>query len=375
MARINYSDNIDARGRKLYLQTNNLEEERKIVSTLFDGGRVLAKEESFYESELSVEELGKRAEKYHSERVADIGRLYAISARVKTVRHPLSLNKLGRQFLKWNLLDEAISEFELAIQYDSRYGEVYTNLGEAYLRRGGVEEAVEILEKGIHVVLSYADVWQKLGTAYLRNNQHQKAITAFRRALEINPSYDEPHFSIALCLIDVLVNGIQKKDFPDDTRIRKQVQEHLSRAVALSSRFRTSEFEEAMREFRRGRISEAQELLQRIGRELPKVVDLDFDDAFYLNYLYGERGRSGKAVQEYVDRLEALIKEYPKFPDLHNKLGIGYLVQCRHLFNRALHQFQSACEINPEYERAKRNLKLAKNDGKGLILLLRAMLK
>ena len=375
MTRISYSDDIHVRGRKLHLQTNTLEEEGKIVSTLFDGGRVLGKEESSCDSELSAEKLRRRVKRLHSERVAAIDLLYGISARVKTARHPLSLNKLGLQFLKRNLLDEAISEFELAIQYDSHYGEAYLNLGEAYLRRGGLEEAVRVLEKGVQVAPSYADMWQKLGTTYLRSKQHHRAIKAFRRALEINPSYDEPHFSIALCFIDVLVNGIQKGDFPEDTKIRNQAQEHLSRAAALSARFSTSDFEEAMRKFCQGEVDQSFKLLQKVGRRLPKVIDLDFDDAFYLNYMYGEKGRNRRTVQEYVDEMETLIQEHPGFPDLHNKLGIGYLIQCRSLFNRALYQFQLACEMNPEYKRAKSNLKLAKNEGKGLVLLLRAMLK
>jgi hypothetical protein len=91
--------------------------------------------------------------------------------------------------------------------------------------------------------------------------------------------------------------------------------------------------------------------------------------------MYGEEGRSAETVQKYVTKLECLVKEYPDFPDLHNFLGIAYLIQCRHLFNKSLHQFQTAVDINPKFEKAINHLKLAKNDGKGLLILLRAMLK
>lgn len=374
MTRINFSDNIHARGRELHLQTNTLDEEGKIVSTLFDGGRVLGKEETLYDSGLSDEALRKQVEQFHSKRIEAIEFFYAISARVKTVRHPQSLNKLGLQFLRWNLLDEAISEFELAIQYDSHYAEVYLHLGEAYLRRGGLREGVTVLEKGVAVAPSYADLWQKLGTACLRARRYEKALEAFRRALKINPSYDEAHFSMALCLIDVLKQGVEGSGLPDAAGCRKQAQEHLNR-TAVSTRFQTPDFEEAMRRFRKGEIDRALTLLRKVDQELSPLVDLGFHDAFYLQFMYGEKGRNGEAVQEYVDRLESLIKEYPDFPDLYNKLGIGYLIQCRKLFNRALHQFRHACSLNPSYERAKRNLKLAENDGKGFLILLRAMLK
>ena len=176
MTRINFSDNIHARGRDLHLQTNTVEDEHMIVSRLFDGGRVLTREGIGYNPEWTQEELNRYAEVVHSELLVSIELLYGISSRVKTVRHPPSLNKLGSQFLKWNLLDEAISEFELAIQYDSYYGELYLNLGEAYLRRGGLTEAIRILEKGVQVSSGYADMWQKLGMAYLKKGQYKKAI-------------------------------------------------------------------------------------------------------------------------------------------------------------------------------------------------------
>jgi len=375
MAKISFSNNIHARGRELYLQTNTIEEEQKIVSTLFDGGRVLAKEETFYGPELTTEELSERVEKLHSETITSIEFLYSISAKVKTVRHPLSLNTLGQQFLKWNLLDEAISEFELAIQYDGHYGKSYLNLGEAYFRRGGLKEAVEILEKGVKILPGYADIWQKLGKVYLKSNRYKEAIQAFHRALKINPSYDEAHFFMALCLIEILVLGIQQKGLPTGEECRKQAREYLGRAAALSPRFQTPEFEEAMRKFHQGRVEQALELLHKIEKQLPEVINLDFHDAFYLGLLYGERGRNTKAVEEYVSKLEELVKKHPDFPDVRNMLGIGYIIQCRNLFNKALRQFETACEINPEYDRAKTNLKLARNDGKGLLILLRAMLK
>jgi len=375
MDRYNFSDNIHASGRKLHLQTNTLQDETKIVSTLFDGGRVLSKEEHSYDAELSGDLLKQRVETHHFERMADIEFLYSISSRVKTVRHPLSLNKLGLQFLKWNLLDEAISEFELALHYDSKYGEVYMNLGEAYLRRGGLEEALQIVGKGLQVAPTYADMWQKFGVVHFRMKQYKKALDAFQKALKINPSFDEPHLHSAQCLLEIVLHDKHEKDLPGREECIRQTRDHLNRAAALSIRFQIPGLEEALRELHQGDLTQTSKLLQKIGQELPKIVDLDFHDLFYLHLMYGEKGRNRKAVQKYVERLETLVREYPRYPDVHNKLGIGYLIQCRNLFNRALNEFQQACDMNPKYERAKNNLKLAKNESKGLLLLLRAILK
>jgi hypothetical protein len=56
-------------------------------------------------------------------------------------------------------------------------------------------------------------------------------------------------------------------------------------------------------------------------------------------------------------------------------LGIAHLIQCRNLFLRALEEFRVSLRINPGYKRAEKNLKLSENDGKGFLILLRAILK
>ena len=375
MTRINFSDNIHARGRDLHLQTNTVEDEHMIVSRLFDGGRVLTREGIGYNPEWTQEELNRYAEVVHSELLVSIELLYGISSRVKTVRHPPSLNKLGSQFLKWNLLDEAISEFELAIQYDSYYGELYLNLGEAYLRRGGLTEAIRILEKGVQVSSGYADMWQKLGMAYLKKGQYKKAIHGFQQAIKINNVFDMAHFCFALCLIEVYANGKKSEDILGEVDCMKLAKEHLNKAVAVSKRFQTALVEEGLRRFHKREIGRALTIFWKVIDDLPRVVDLNLIDSFYLGFLYGDKGKDSEIVQKYVERLEILSKKHQKFPDIHNELGIAYMIQCKDLFNRALHQFRVASKINPKYKRALNNLKLAENEGKGLLILLRALLK
>jgi len=374
MTRIHYSDNIHARGRELYLQTQNLDE-GKIVSTLFDGGRVLAKEAVHYDPGIAEDDLKSRAEKCHAQTRSDIELLYAISSRVKTVRHPPSMMRMGRQFLRWNLLDEAISELELALQYDSQLGDAYLALGEAYIKRGGHKEAVQVLENGVRVKPDYADMWQKLGKARLASGQYPKAEKAFREALQINPSYDDAHFALAFCYLEVIAKRWQEEKRSDKIVSLQKVREHLGRATALSSRYQTPDVENAMRQIHQKEIEKALKAIREIDAGLKQRIDLDFDDAFYLGLMYGEKGKDSEAVQEYVNKLETMAREYPDYPDIPNKLGVAYLIQCRHLFNKALHQFRRASELNPDFEKAKNNLKLARNDGKGLLILLRAMLK
>lgn len=375
MAPIHFSDNIHSRGRDLHLQTNILSDEIKIVSRLFDGGRVLTKEEQGYDSTWPAEKLRKYTELIHSEKLVSIEILFAVSSRVRTVRHPRNLNKLGLQFLKWNLLEEAINEFKLAIQYDSYFGELYLNLGEAYLREGSYKKAMEVLGKGVQISPGFADMWLKLGIAHLKSGYHKRAIEAFLKSLNINNAYDEAHFHMALCLIEILSNGHQDGGLPNKSECLKLSTEHLKKAVSISKRFQNALVEEGINRFRKREIGRALTIFWKVSDELPKVVDLDIIDAFYLGLLYGERSKDSDIIQRYVDRLETLTREHPSYPDLHNDLGVAYVVQCHDLFNRAVYQFRRALKINPKYERAEDNLKIAEKEGKGLLILLRALLK
>ena len=276
MTRISHNDSIEGRGRSLHLQTHTVEESRKIISTLFEGGRVLSKLEDRYDGSLPETDLREQVEKVHRERINEIELLYAITVKIQTVRHAASLTKLGNQYLRWNLLDEAISELELALQYDPKHGEAYLYLGEAYLRRGGQAEAVRILKKGMKNSPSYADMRLRLGLAHLGGGAFSDALRSFREALALNKEYAEAHFCIALCMIAVVVGDVREKGIPEPMECRKRAWEHLSRAVSLSGRFRTPEVEEILRRLHQGDLKAALTLFRTVHRALPPTIDLNF---------------------------------------------------------------------------------------------------
>ncbi len=233
MTRINYSDNIRARGRALYLQTNNLEEERKIISTLFESGRVLGKEERGYNDNLTSEKLRDRIKKLHMGNVTTIELLYEISVGERAECDRARLNQLGLGFMKWNLLEEAIGAFRRALQCDSHD----------------------------------RDSWFRLGVANLQNKDYVKAMQAFRRALKIDPGNENIRFYVTLCLIEILVNGVPNSTFSVDNDFINKVGRHLNRMAALSSRFRKAELEKALKKFNRGEYVETLTILRSIAHE------------------------------------------------------------------------------------------------------------
>lgn len=374
MAKINFSANINSEARNLHVQTNTLESEEKIVLTLFDGGRVLFKEEKKYSPELKEEELKEIIKELHCNAVDEINFIYLISARVKAIKHPQSCYKLGLQFLKWNLLDEAISLFILAIQYDPDLGDVYLNLGEAYHRNDNHDEEIKILKKGLEEHPVYADLWNSLGRAYIYSSIYDEAIAAFKESLKINSSFNKPNFLISVCYMMILKDEPEQNDLSNYDSIKESVVSYLKKAAA-SGENRNEKIEGMLNEFEQGKVDDPLKFLKIYEEQFQQTAVLEFDDKFYLNYLYGDNGRDINAVENYIEKIEKMADEFPAYPDICNKLGIAYMMQSINFYNRSLSQFNKACELKPNYKKAQTNFKLANNKGKGLLILLRAMLK
>ncbi len=370
----NINENIHAPGRNLHLQTHYDEARQKIAADLFDGGRLLAQKHRAINPDQSGESIESFVDKYHSQCMRDIEMIYTISARVKTVRHALSLTTLGKQFLYWNLLDEAVSELELALQYDPRYKEAYLHLTEAFLRRGGLSEAIETANNGIQCGADYPDLWQKLGRAYLEGGQYKKAGQAFQTAVSKNSNYTEALLGMAITRLRIYDPQDDAAEWVINEKALGQIRVIINR-ILTDKRFDHTSLEAALRFLHGRQFVRTLEQLEVCFNNVPVEPDLHFHDAFYLNFMYGESGRDEDQINTYVERLERLTIQYPKYADLRNKLGIAYLIQCRQLFNKALKQFKHAIQINSNYDRAKRHLKLAQNEGKGFLLLLRAILK
>jgi len=369
MARINFSDNIEAKGRQLHLQTHLSEDGGERIHTLFDGGRVLRRL-SFPQSKADPK-VDALIHSTHIDMVSEIELLYQISVRIKTVRHAPSLLSQGRLFVKWRLLDEAVSELELARHIAPKNREVLAALSEAYRLRGGLKEALDILAPGLNDGLESALFWCQKGHIAILQKQWRAAQQCFVSALKVNPLHIESFLRSAEGYL--LSHEGQGENGKRD-RLVEKAREQIGRAIHNST-FPIHRAEEALRLLHQQRVQQVLALLTVLLEEKPWALPVDRYDRFYLDYLYGEQGRDAQRIQGYIRDLETAVRQYPPNGELHNRLGVAYMLQCRALFSHAIHEFQKALAINPALMRAKRNLQLVKNDAKGFLILLRALLK
>jgi len=363
-------------GRKRFqIQTSYVESTRSLSSTIMhEAALIFKKEERFDHDE--PEAIKERLGLIHREMITEMELLYYIADKVKSLKHPVSNNKLGLVFLKRNLIEEAIEQFKLAITREPNFLEAINNLGMAYLLENSYEEALKAFSKGINLQENYADLHNNIGYTKFELKKYPEAIQAFEQALQINPDYAEVHFNLGLTYLKVLQEQVELPDFADYEKVKEKSLEHIMFAAELMPPDNIKYFDRINEQLKNGKYEDALEVAEVIKNNLLKNrYAIEFENEFYLKFMFGGKGKDDRFITEYTQILLEAINRYPNFADLRNNLGIAYLIQCRNLFLKALDEFRQALKINPVFKKAEKNLKLAENDGKGFLILLRAILK
>jgi len=375
MNQIGKSDAIHLGERTFLIETTLTEDRRSVVSQISENTHELLSFRYPMTENLPIEQLETSLDERHQAILADWELLFYIHGKVKKSLHAPSLNSLGLILMQRKLLPEAIDCFTEAIVQENRFTEAYLNLSKVYLQAELYEEAVESLTKVLEFAPEYADLHYYLGVAYLGQHEYQKAVSWLEKAIQSNANYSDAHYQLGLTyLISIVRSGDSGEMIPVSLR-QKKILTHLQKALDLNHAFDQPNVRQALKEIQDGKYKNALYLLETIELKQHKEQENHFAEEFYLHFMFGGKGKDDKIIAEYMQQLQDKLLIKSNYPDLHNNLGIAYLIQCRNMFLKAMEQFRLALKINPAYKLAQRNLKLAENEGKGFIILLRALLK
>ena len=376
MENIGLNSEVLAGSKKFHIQTQYLEPSEKVVSNIFDDGKVTVTKGVELSNEAGISEIKLQVNKLHQNMISDIELLFYISDKVKMIEHAVSNNKLGLVFLSKNLLDEAIAEFKRALEIDPELVEAYNNLGRVYLKQKSYKEAIDVFKAGIEYNPEYADIYNNLGYAHFKTDVYSEAIFELQRAIELNSDYVVAMFNLCLVYLKTIVDEIEEDENLPSVAIRlEKIKSLLTEIKERKQFFKPENIEIVLKHLDEENIEEAVNGLELAESDRPEIVDYDFENEFYLKFMFGGKGKDDEFILEYTNQLKEVISKNPEYADLRNSLGIVYLIQCRNLFLNALEEFRQALKINPNFKKAEKNLKLAENDGKGFLILLRAILK
>lgn len=226
----------------------------------------------------------------------------------------------------------------------------------------------------------FADLKNNLGLAYAKAGMYTHALSAYESALAINPKYADAHFNTIITLLDSITHCPYADNLPPVPE-RKSTVFHILEKLNISNpnfsaiSFYATRFEKLMSQIHSGYLDQAIVTINEL-KDAQGTPNLDeIMHGFYLKFLFGGAGKNETILDQYRIKLEKAVETNPNYADLHNSLGLLFLIQCRNLFLKAMMQFKKAYEINPSYKSAYKNFRLVHNDGREFLNLLRAIIK
>ena len=210
----------------------------------------------------------------------------------------IAYDGLGQFLLDRGRLDEAIDQFQIALNIAPKYPMARTNLGIALAKKGRIDEAIANLQTVLEDYPNDSKARYNLGTALLEKGDSQSAIAAFEKALSIQSRYPSAHYSLGMAL--------------DDS----------------------------------GRIDEAIAHYQEAVQEDPH-----FAEAYYL--LGNDLFRISR-VDDAIAAYERALQSRPAYPEVENNIGLALLKEGRPV--EAIGHWENAVANESDFVAALNNL-------------------
>jgi superkiller protein 3 len=117
-----------------------------------------------------------------------IGLLVAGTAALAANNEAIKRNNFGAELVKQGRLEEAVTEFQSAIQSDARYAAAHANLAYTYDRLGRADEAIAAYKETVALDPKNAIAFNNLGVLYTKKESYDEAIQTFEQGLKADPS-------------------------------------------------------------------------------------------------------------------------------------------------------------------------------------------
>jgi len=108
-------------------------------------------------------------------------------------------NNRGMANDKEGLYDQAISDYNKALEIDPKYAEAYNNRGVVYRRKGQYDRAISDYNKALEINPRDAEAYNNRGVAYSIKGQYDRAISDYSQAVEINQRFAEGYYGRGIC--------------------------------------------------------------------------------------------------------------------------------------------------------------------------------
>jgi tetratricopeptide (TPR) repeat protein len=119
----------------------------------------------------------------------------------------------GQIYLEKKQIDKAITDFNKTIESIPNLIDTYIFRGSAYFIGGQIDKAIVDYNKAIEMKPDYADIYNLRGNTYYKKGQIDKAIDDYTRAIEINPGLATAYYNRGSAYIFEGKTDIASKDY------------------------------------------------------------------------------------------------------------------------------------------------------------------
>jgi tetratricopeptide (TPR) repeat protein len=243
---------------------------------------------------------------------------------------------LGVMLFTRGQLDPAIGEFEEAIRLQPDYARAHYNLGLALLQRGRVAEALPHAEKEVALEPDYADGHAGLANALALAGRAPEAIPQYELALRLDPGSAKDHFNLALIL--------------ESTGHPAEAAEHLAQALRLDPHYAEASYQLGLLAIGGARVPEAAGLFAQAVSEKPDYAEAHLA----LGNVAMMQGRLDEALASY----QRAVQANPRLAEAHFNLGNALAQGGR--MAEAVTQYEAALQLKPDFPAARQNLAMAR---------------
>ncbi len=114
--------------------------------------------------------------------------------------NPRGHNGMGAALYEQGKIDEAITEFRIALRIKPQDARVHRNLGNALSKRGDNSGAIRAYRAALRYLPQYALARVSLADALFSDGNFDEAIRQYRKALQINPLLDNAYHNLGVAL-------------------------------------------------------------------------------------------------------------------------------------------------------------------------------
>jgi protein O-mannosyl-transferase len=210
-----------------------------------------------------------------------------------------ALNNLGIALFDSGHVNDAVARYQKALQIKPDYAPAHYNLGKALLQLGKLDEAIAHFQSALQFKTDYAAAHYNLGKALLQMGRADEAIAQFQDALQIDPGAAEVYNNLG--------NALLQKGKLDEaiTQFQQALQigpgaasPHLNLGIAL---------------LQKGRVDEAIAQFQQALQINPNYAAAHYN----LGNAFFQKGKTAEAISHFQQALQIT----PSDAELQNNLA------------------------------------------------------